>query len=129
MDIDNHKSDVTSNLISQPPIRSDKKQALFRYENALQSIDMAKKARKMDMADMASDHIHEAIKVISMMNHVETTENLSNLFVYMIDRLTIHHSTSHINPLDEIAWLLKSLQEFYTKKQAVGYLHNPKNRW
>lgn len=82
-------------------------------------------ARGNDETPAATDHISQAIALINMLKlKTESAEtgdsegNLSNLFLYMADRLAIKHNTSGINPLDEVNWLLDSLKYIFRNHRS-----------
>ena len=89
-------------------------------DHARNHIKDAIDARGNNETPLAMDHISQAISLINRLRikteDAETRDgeaNLSNLFLYMADRLSIKHNTPGINPLDEVNWLLDSLKYIF----------------
>lgn len=60
-----------------------------------------------------------ALRDITLSTHInERPEDISGLFSYMIDRLSIRYSIREIHPLTEVWWLLDSLKNVLERPET-----------
>ncbi|VFQ44729.1 flagellar protein FliS [Desulfoluna butyratoxydans] len=88
------------------------------YDDAMDHLTLAR-------CSGAEDQKKNISTVVKILNHLkearehapsqgEDGTDLSALFGYMIDRLSISHSGLGIDPINEVSWLIRNLKELST---------------
>lgn len=92
------------------------------YDGAMSHLDSARQSAP----DQQKESISTVVKILSNLKEAsektKSPENddtdLSALYAYMIDRLSISHSGLGIDPINEVSWLLRNLRDFSTKPKG-----------
>jgi len=92
------------------------------YDGAMSHLDSARKSAPAQQ----KESISTVVKILSNLKEVsEKTKSpeddgtdLSALYAYMIDRLSISHSGLDIDPINEVSWLLRNLRDFSTRPKG-----------
>jgi flagellin-specific chaperone FliS len=80
------------------------------YDDAKENLKFLKEAIEMNDRARERQYLDRLIASIRRLMSMEMSDDIYELYSYMIDRLTIKHSALCIEPAVEVGWLLDSLK-------------------
>jgi len=92
------------------------------YDGAMSHLASARQSAPAQQ----KESISTVVKILNYLKEASEKTNspeddgtdLSALYAYMIDRLSISHSGLGIDPLNEVSWLLRNLRDFSTRPKG-----------